>query len=246
MSRKPWVIMALAALVAAAGGARQDSGAAREYEAEARRLNGEIDQAEAAWDEQYRLYQDLLATARALEAGFADPEVTPGDLRALEDRYEGALEAAVRQARRTSELRRRVYDGMDRLAEVARRMESERSAVFDQPMPAGLWRVEVESADLVGLLRLEVAGTLVRGSYRLSNGRSGSVTGTWSGDRLKLTRVDAESGRDAVLDAVLDRDEQTLEGTWQRFELADGRPASGRWRGVRIGSEDEIPELGSP
>jgi len=246
MSMRCALFALLGAVVAVSAGAQQGPRAALDYEAEARRLNLEIDEAEAAWDEQYRLYRDLLSAARALEAGFADPEITPAGLRALEDRYEAALEAAVLQARRTIERRRRVYDGMERLAEAARRVEARRSEELEAPLPAGLWRLEVEAGDLAGLLRLELDGTLVRGSYRLSNGRSGSVTGSWSGDRLELTRVDRESGRDAVLAATLDRDDETLEGTWQRFELADGRPASGRWSAVRVGSEDELPELGSP
>lgn len=235
----------LAALGAASAVAQPAGEAARDYESEARRLNVEIDEAEAAWDEQYRLYRDLISAARALEAGFAGPDVTPSELRDLEDRYEAALEAAYRQARRTIDRRRAVYDGMERLAEAARRVEANRRAELEQPLPAGLWRLEVEATDLVGLLRLEVEGTLVHGSYRLSNGRSGSVAGSWAGDRLELTRVDAESGRDAVLSATLDRSEETLEGTWQMFELADGRPAAGRWSAVRIGAEDELPELGS-
>jgi len=226
--------------------AQQGRDAVRGYEAEARRLNGEIDRAAAAWDEQYRLYDELLAAARALENGFADPELGAVDLRLLEDRYEEALDAAYRQARRTIELRRTVYDGMDRLSEAARRVDAERRQELEQPLPAGLWRLEVEGTDLLGLLRLEVEGTLVRGSYRLSNGHSGSVAGSWHGDRVSLTRVDSESGRDAVLEADLDRARETLEGTWQRFELSDGRPAAGRWSAERIGSEDELPDLGAP
>jgi hypothetical protein len=234
-----WTILLTLGVVAPAGA---ESAAAR-FAAEAKRLEGEIAAAQTAWQEQYRLYDQLLAAARRLESGFVDPDATAAELRALEDRYSVALEGTYRQARLTSDARRRVYDGMDRLAEAGRQVEDERKAAFDVPVPGGLWRIEVPGGNLVGLLRLEARGALVSGDYRLSNGRHGSVSGTFAAGRLELVRVDAKGGRDATLEADVDAARGTFAGTWQRFELASGEPAMGRWSGVRLGPDDEVPEL---
>jgi hypothetical protein len=217
--------------------------AARAYESQARRLEAEMDAAQAAWSDQRRLVADLDAAAATLERACADREIAASELRRLEARFEAALEAAYRQAKRTSEARLRVYDEMDRASAAARALDAAAAPPAGEG-PAGLWRVEVEWSELVGVMRLEVAGTLVRGTYRMSNGRSGSLVGSWGGERVDLTRVDRETGRDAELEAELDED-GALEGTWQRFDLVDGHQATGRWRAVRIGSADEVPELGA-
>jgi hypothetical protein len=132
---------------------------------------------------------------------------------------------------------------MDRLAELGRRIEAERQAIFDAPMPGGVWRMEIDGTDLVGVLRLEVAGAGVRGTYRLSNGRRGSVSGTYGAGRLDLTRFDGGSGRDAVLRADVDEQGGTLAGEWVRFELGAGEPGSGTWSATRVSAEDEVPDL---
>lgn len=228
--------------LSAAQQARAQSAAAN-FAAESRRLEEDVTAAQAAWDEQHRLYQDLLAAAQALEGALADADASSATLRALEDRYSAALEAAVRQARLTSDRRRRVYDGMDRLAASGRRVEQEKKAAFDVPIPGGLWRIEVPDGDLVGLMRLSLQGTLVSGDYRLSNGRHGSVSGSYAGGRLELVRVDSQTGRDLSLTAEVDAGRGTLAGAWQRTELASGGPAMGSWSGVRLGPGDEVPAL---
>lgn len=220
--------------------------AAADFAAESRRLEDDVTAAQSAWDEQHRLYQDLLASAQALESALANADASASTLRALEDRYAAALEAAVRQARLTSDRRRRVYDGMERLAASGRRVEQEKKAAFDVPIPGGLWRIEVPDGDLVGLMRLTAQGTMVSGDYRLSNGRHGSVSGTYAGGRLELLRVDSQTGRDLSLAAEVDASAATLSGSWQRTELASGGPAMGSWSGVRLGAGDEVPDLDVP
>jgi hypothetical protein len=217
--------------------------AAAEFAAESRRLEDDVTAAQAAWDEQRRLYQEMLAGAQALESALADADASANDLRALEDRYSVALEAAFRQARLTSDRRRRVYDGMDRLAASGRRVEEKRRAAENVPIPGGLWRVDVPQADLVGLMRLTVSGALVSGTYRLSNGRHGSVSGTYAGGRLDLVRVDSQSGRDGSLVAEVDEAAETLSGSWQRNDLSSGGAAMGTWSAVRLGPGDEVPDL---
>jgi hypothetical protein len=229
------------ALASARGAFAQN--AAAQFAADSHRLEDDVTAAQNAWDEQRRLYQTLLTAAQELEAGLDDPDATSRALRALEDRYSAALEAAFRQARATSDSRRRVYDDMDRLAAAGRRVEQEKKAALEVPIPGGLWRIEVPESDAVGLMRLKANGTLVSGDYRLSNGRHGSVSGTYAGGRLDLIRVDSQSGRDLSLTAEVDAGAETLSGAWQRNELASGGPAMGSWSGVRLGPGDEVPDL---
>lgn len=237
------ICLGLVALAWATSPPASAQNAAADFAAESRRLEDDVTAAQAAWDEQHRLYQDLLAAAQALESALENADASSATLRALEDRYATALEAAVRQARLTSDRRRRVYDGMDRLAASGRRVEQEKKAAYDVPIPGGLWRIEVPDGDLVGLMRLSLSGALVSGDYRLSNGRHGSVSGTYAGGRLDLVRVDSQTGRDLSLTAEVDAGRGSLSGAWQRTELASGGPAMGTWTGVRLGPGDEVPDL---
>jgi hypothetical protein len=189
------------------------------------------------------MVDELLADAAELERAYGDPDATAAELRALEDRYEAALGAAYRQAKATIANRRRVYDQMEKLAALGRRIEAERRAVLDAPMPGGLWRFEISGAGLVGIMELEVNGGAVSGSYRLSNGGRGTVSGSYGGGLLELTRFDAGSGRDAVLRANVDERAGTLEGEWVRFELGAGQPGSGRWHAERVSDESALDEL---
>ena len=246
MTGRPTFAAALALMTLLATGAGMPTfaqNAAAEFAADSRQLENDVTAAQRAWDEQHRLYQGLLVAAQALESALGDADASANELRALEDRYSVALEAAVKQARLTSDRRRKVYDGMDRLAAAGRRVDAEKRAIYDVPMPGGLWRIELPGSNVVGLMRLTANGTMVSGDYRLSNGRHGSVSGTYAGSRLELVRVDSQSGRDGSLSAEVDADAGTLEGSWQRTELASGGPSMGTWTGVHLGPGDEVPEL---
>jgi hypothetical protein len=217
---------------------------ARAFEAEAARLEAANDATQEAWQVQDGLVRDLLDEAKALEMTYADPDATADELRAIEARYEAALGAAYRQAKATIASRRRVYDQMEKLAALGRRIEAERQAVFDAPLPGGLWRMEIPGSDLVGILQLEGEGGNVRGTYRLSNGARGTVSGTYSGaSHLELTRSDSAGGRDAALSGNVDVEAGTVEGTWVRFELGAGQPGSGTWTATRVSDESELPDL---
>jgi hypothetical protein len=236
-------LLALAVNHAPLLGATEPGDAAREFEAEAAKLEAANDATQEAWRTQDGLVQDLLADAADLERAYGDPDASAAELRALEDRYEAALGAAYKQAKATIANRRRVYDQMDKLAALGRRIEAERRAILDAPMPGGLWRFEIPGAGLVGILKLAVNGGSVSGTYRLSNGGRGTVTGSYGGGQLELTRYDGGSGRDAVLRASIDEQAGTLDGEWVRFELGAGQPGSGRWHAERVSDEAALEEL---
>jgi hypothetical protein len=224
--------------------ATEPADAAREFEAEAARLEAANDATQEAWQVQDGLVRDLLDEAKVLEMTYADPDATAAELRAIEARYEAALGAAYRQARATIASRKRVYDQMDKLAELGRRVEAERRAIFEAPLPGGLWRLEIPGSDLVGIMQLEAEGGSVRGTYRLSNGARGTVSGSYSGaSHLELTRSDSAGGRDAAFSGNIDIESGVLEGTWVRFELASGQPGSGTFIATRVSDESELQDL---
>ncbi len=238
------IVLALGVTEPATLGAAEPGDAAREFEAEAARLEAANDATQEAWQVQDGLVRDLLDEAKALESAFADPDSTADELRALEARYEAALGAAYRQAKTTIASRRRVYDQMDRLAALGRGIEAQRRAIFDAPLPGGLWRLEIPGSDLVGVLKLEGEGGSVRGTYRLSNGTRGTVSGSYSGaSHLELVRSDSGGGRDAAFSGNIDVERGVLEGTWVRFELASGQPGSGTFIATRVSDESELPDL---
>jgi hypothetical protein len=240
------LIVGLAGPAPATWAASQPGDAARAFEAEEARLEENLEDASASWHEQDVLVRVLLDESKALETSYADPNATSVDLRKLEDRYEAALDEAYKQARATIASRRRVYDQMDKLAALGKKIEAERRALLDAPMPAGLWRIEVPSGatTLVGVMQLEVEGSTVRGTFSLSNGRHGTVSGSYyGGGRLELTRQDSGSGRDASLSADVDERGGTLDGVWVRYELGAGEPGSGSWSGTRVSDEQELRDL---
>jgi hypothetical protein len=238
-------LLVLAAAAPAPTGGAEVRQTAQDFETEAARLEDAMDSAQAVWHEQDSLVRALNDESRVLETAYADPDATADELRALESRYETALDQAYRQAKATIASRRRVYDQMDKLAELGRKIEAARRAILDAPMPGGLWRLEIPGSDLVGIMQLEIDGGSVSGRYRLSNGHSGSVEGTYGGGRLELTRFDAGSGKDAQLRAVVDESAGILYGEWVRFELGAGEPGSGRWSATRVSDERELLSLGA-
>lgn len=82
-----------------------------------------------------------------------------------------------------------------------------------------------------GVLRLTQVGTLVTGDYAMEDGSSGSLNGTFAAGRLRVERVDANAGRDAVLEGALTADR--LEGTWLATIFGRGVAEAGRWVALR-------------
>jgi DNA-binding protein YbaB len=239
-----FALSGLASAALAAGGAGD---AARAFEAEEARLEENLGDAQATWQEQDGLVRVLLDESKALETAYADPNATSAELRKLEDGYEAALDEAYKQARATIASRRRVYDQMDKLAALGKKIAAERRALLDAPMPGGVWRIEVPSgaATVVGVMQLEADDSGgVHGTFRLSNGRHGTVSGRYGGGHLELTRLDGGSGLDAALRADVDEQSGTLAGEWVRYELGAGEPGSGRWSAMRVSDERELEELG--
>lgn len=97
----------------------------------------------------------------------------------------------------------------------------------------GVWELTWMPGNIAGTLYLDQSGTLVTGQYKLSNGMSGSLQGTYVNSKLYLQRIDSVRGRDAEIEGSLDAEGMRLKGTWQNFELVQGGLPRGQWMARR-------------
>jgi len=105
----------------------------------------------------------------------------------------------------------------------------------------GDWRIRVDPGAQEGDLHLSLDGTIVTGSYSLQGGFSGSVRGTFVGDRVKIDRIDSRLGFLAVYYGRLMPDGVTITGTWEGTELNNAGPTSGTWTAERKPEPEEAP-----
>ena len=213
-----------------------------EFTIESRLLDRDITEYGTARSRQREAVARLQRIGNDLDATLTDPNASLDALRGLEGDFSVALESACARARETGEIRKRLYQRMSRLAELAREIERQRGrGLIDLDTPLdGLWQIESQPIDVYGLMNLKQDGTLVSGTYRMSNGNQGSVRGTFSGDRLRLEVIEAELGKVGEIEGSLDIEAGEISGRWQAMDLTGGRPAAGRWSATKVSSEDEL------
>lgn len=98
---------------------------------------------------------------------------------------------------------------------------------------SGDWEVTVTPPDMTGKFTLALSGTLISGTYQLSGGWKGSLKGTLVGNRVRLERIDTEQGFMAVYYGKVDRDNLTIQGTWESTLFTTGGPMTGNWTARR-------------
>jgi hypothetical protein len=114
--------------------------------------------------------------------------------------------------------------------QLARRIADLRARAPQTQEPlTGAWEVTWLPNGAAGTFYLEQQGTLVTGQYKLGALGTGSLQGTFVGGKLYLQRIDAQRGRDAELEGVLDADGKRIRGTWQNFEMVQGGTPRGQW-----------------
>jgi len=188
----------------------------------------------------------LASVSRRLETAMADltaasraaGEATAKDDAVLAEAVEGLsrasvlVDAAALEERlaleRVTLLRRRVGD-LER--------EAGPKARHDDPI-SGDWHVRIDPGAQEGELHFALDGTLVGGSYALEGAMTGSVRGTYVGDRLRFDRIDSRLGFSAVFYGRLLSD-GTITGTWEATELAGGGATSGTWSAVKKNDAEE-------
>lgn len=214
---------------------------------------GKVSAALAGLEERGRMLQDMILDAArayrqvALDRAAADQEAIQAQerldreaVRAREvtlERLEQCLKEALQTRVRAQALRE---DADNRLGELRsllkerealnRRIASLRTRLPQQEgILTGVWEVNWLPAGLTGTFYLDQSGTLVTGQYRLGPVGSGSLQGTFVNGKVFLQRIDAQRGRDAELEGVLDSDGNRIRGTWQNYELVQGGLPRGQW-----------------
>ncbi len=172
--------------------------------------------------------------AERLERLLSQIDVAEGDRDAAFDAERLLLERILERERRIGALERR-------LAEL--RSRDERHVVGEV---TGTWSLTLMPIDQRGRCRLTQDGTLVRGTYELDGGFSGSLQGTFVNRTLVLQRIDSRLGKSMELRGALAPDAQRMRGTWLNFELAGSVGGSGHWVAERLPTAEESESEPSP
>jgi hypothetical protein len=171
-----------------------------------------------------------LATAQAQGESLESLKLRDQDLRQAE--AELAMHVDSMQRLRREVLAAQALIGA--IEEEIRRLEGQVGPERD-PL-SGTWRIVMEPGGQEGLMTLQLDGTLVQGTYRLSGNWSGSLRGTLVSGKVRLERIDSQVGYAATLYAKLTArgDSARLEGTWEATQLSAGLPSGGSWFAERV------------
>jgi hypothetical protein len=176
---------------------------------------------------------DLTAASRAASEAAGRDDAAMADAADALSRASGSVTAAALEERlaleRVTLLRRRVGDLEREAAGAGTRHEDPIS---------GDWHIRIDPGAQEGDLHLSLEGTLLGGTYSLEGAMTGSVRGTYVGDRLRFDRVDSRLGFSAVFYGRLLPD-GTVAGTWEATDLSGGGPSSGTWSAVKRNDGEE-------
>jgi hypothetical protein len=160
------------------------------------------------------------------------------ELQSLRAQFSAALDESQRVRERISERVRLIGDVGEHIEKLRReRHESE------GPL-SGVWDVSIMPIGEKGIFVLSQDGPQVVGEYLLGASDRGSLEGTFVDGQVRLIRRDGKVGNHSVLRATYSYNTQTLNGTWQKFDLSGGI-TSGDWVG-RKKEEGELPEEEPP
>jgi hypothetical protein len=189
-------------------------------------------QYEASAEERDRYVQRLERLYGELEAAWdAPPESFDAEaVRRLDDeleRLEKAQEIAWSTGRR---LRREVMQSRQRVDLLREQVDRLLQALpSDTESLTGYWDVTLLSGGERGVFVLVQSGAVLSGEYGLQGGFRGSLQGTLIDGQVVLHRIDTRLGRVMDLDGLVSTDGNAIRGTWRRYDLSDGRPATGAW-----------------
>jgi hypothetical protein len=180
--------------------------------------------------------ESLSRVTHALDRAAVQPrDLSPERLEELLGEVETARQAL---AARETELGRLITELRGLIRErdaLAVRIADLRSRLPEQEeLLTGVWEVTWMPANVSGTFYLDQSGTLVTGQYRLGPLGAGSLQGTFVGGKLFLQRIDAERGRDAEIEGLLDPGGRRIRGTWQAYELVQGGLPQGQWVARRV------------
>jgi len=208
---------------------------------EGRLLDIEIEEYGTARERERRAIAELRDLNRRLDAAISDPNASPAEMIRMDSQIAGAIDEACAQAREAAAARRTVHQRMQRMQRLSRDVEALGVEIVGRSgAVGGMWRIEAQPIDVYGLLSLRQNGAMVEGSYRLSNGRHGSVRGTFAGEQIELQMVDSGQGPIGTIKGDLNSAYEEIVGRWQAMELGDGRPSGGEWTASLISADDVL------
>ncbi len=202
--------------------------------------NGVLAEVEIAYgvnlDERRRYADRLVQLYSQLESSLSAPanRFNPVDVRHRDDeleRLEKAQALAWDEGRR---LRRRMLDIKNRLALLQSKIDSlARSLPEASQSMTGYWDIVFIPDEQRGVFFLNHSAAVLTGEYALEGGFRGSLQGTLIAGKVVLHRIDSRLGRVMDLDGRLAPDGMSIRGSWRRFDLSDGRQATGAWSATR-------------
>lgn len=240
VSRPLSLLLVLAASIAAAHG----QGVVQVLEAnqriESRLLDDELKRYEEARLREQEALQSLRTQSNRLDRAIKRESPHVDELAQLEAEVGKAREAAYAASRELADLRKQLYGRMARLAELDSEIRREKGRML---VPAsqldGFWNIEFQPTGEIGLLELRVQGTLITGTYRLSNRRNGSVRGTLANNEVELERIDNTNGFDSVLEGEFNPATRQIKGGWTAVDVSGGRLGGGTWQAHKLSPAEE-------
>lgn len=181
-----------------------------------------------------RRLNDLSRRLETASSELAAASRAASDSAARENEPADSAEALVRAASAVQDLVGEARLVLDRIAVIRQRIADLDREVggghgrHDDAL-SGDWRFRLDPGEQEGEMHLSLDGTLVSGDYSLQGGFSGSLRGTLVGDRLKLDRIDSKLGFVSVFYGNLNRQSQSMSGTWEATDLSAGYVTSGSW-----------------
>lgn len=183
--------------------------------------------------------------ARELDAAIAASATPLSELERLELDLMAAQRVAEVTAERVADLRRRIFEGRRRAGALRHELARRTALAAGGDAVSGRWSVEIAAPPATGSFEMELTGTLVTGTYRMDDGSTGSLQGTYVAERLEVRRIDSVRGLDGVFEGTVDPVRGTVIGFWTPTILSGGSPGGAGWSGVRESTPGaEEPEEG--
>ena len=147
------------------------------------------------------------------------------------DRVRDLLQAAQRRQVLEAE-RLQLLQGMQDLFQEVKAIQEEiqkaRSELQEtSQILEGKWAITLMPAGTRGDVYLSQNGTLVTGDYKLENGQSGSLQGTFINNTLVMERIDSRYGKMGRFEGTLAANKLSLRGAWYSYDIMSGQPLSG-------------------
>jgi hypothetical protein len=258
MMRKIWILFAiLLALQLVAGSAAAQGLSSTNYrstmdslEIERRIAQSHLEEDVKAYAELQKIWQETLygiTSKRAVidRMVLADPKsINPIEMAQAERELQDLVARFNSMLYESQRIRDRITERVRLITAVESSLGSLGEDQIEGQGPLnGVWEVSLMPVGDTGIFVLSQTGPEVVGEYLLEAGDRGTLEGTFADGKLRIIRRDNRVGNHSVLEAAYSYTTETLNGTWQMFELSSGGIISGDWVGHRKANDaDETYE----